>query len=242
MDPGLRRLVLVALAASPIIAPPALGQVLVSEPGTWELTLAGSGRRYTLVIPERYAEADTVPLIVSLHFGGPVTPYIGRSLIEQLIEPALDGLGAVIVAPDSAANGWTNPVAEQHVLELVDFIEANYRIDRSKTLLIGYSMGAAGTWYLAPRHADRFEAAIPIAGIPHDTDPANWATPTYAINSTVDELIPIDEARSAVAQLQAGGAPVRIDVVRNITHFQIPRYRRHLRNAIPWIEQVWMQD
>lgn len=218
----------------------ALAQPIVTRPGTHELTLPGSERRYTLVIPRGYRDEESVPLVVSLHFGGPVTPFIGRSLIEQLIGPALAQLGAIIVAPDSAANGWANPTAEQHVIELLSFIEANYNVDPTRTLLTGYSMGAMGTWYLAPRHPELFEAAIPMAGRPQsDSTQLDWKTPTYVINSTADEVIPIEPTRAAAESLQAQGAPIEIIVVDEITHFQIPRYRRHLEAAIPWLEGVW---
>ena len=128
----------------------------VTTPGIYEMTLPDVERRYTLVIPDGYTEQSPAPLIVSLHYGGEVTPFYGRGLLDSLIEPVLRDLGAIIVAPDSAAGNWTNPASEQHVLELMDFIEAHYNIDTNKTLLTGYSMGAGGTWYLTPRHSDRF--------------------------------------------------------------------------------------
>jgi dienelactone hydrolase len=181
-----------------------------------------------------------VPLIVSLHFGGPYTPFIGRSLIEQLVGPGLRELGAVIVAPDSAAGGWTTPSAEQDVIELLSFVEANYKVDPARTLLTGYSMGGMGTWYLASRHPELFEAAIPMAGQPsRESIRTDWQTPTLAINSTADELIAIEPVRAVVDALHARGAPIEIIVVDDITHFQIPRYRRYLRAAIPWIERAF---
>jgi predicted peptidase len=220
--------------------PNVIAQTNITRDGTYELTLPGTDRRYTLIIPRGYLTAESVPLVVSLHFGGRVTPWIGRSLLEQLIEPALRELGAVIVAPDSAANGWANPMAEQHVLELIEFIETNYKIDRERTLLTGYSMGGMGTWFLAPRHPEIFEAAIPIAGRPQeDVSDFDWRTPMLVLNSAADEVIPLEPARTAVAALQARGAPVEMRTVEQITHFQIPRYRAHLRETIDWIERVW---
>ena len=218
----------------------ALAQAVVTRPGTHELTLPGSDRRYTLVIPRGYRGERPVPLVVALHYGGPLTPFISRGFVEQLIEPALRGLGAIIVAPDSAANDWANPTAEQHVLELLTYVEANYNVDPTRTLLTGYSMGAAGTWYLAPRHPELFEAAIPMAGRPQaDSTRLDWQTPTYVLNSTADELIPIDAARAAVESLKARGAPIEMTVIDGVTHFEVPRYRSHLKAAIPWLEHAW---
>ena len=74
-----------------------------TTPGYHELTLPDAGRRYTLVIPAGYTGQEAVPLVVSLHYGGGGTPFYGRGLLESLIEPALRELGAILVAPDSAA-------------------------------------------------------------------------------------------------------------------------------------------
>ena len=214
----------------------------VTTPGIYEMTLPDVERRYTLVIPDGYTEQSPAPLIVSLHYGGEVTPFYGRGLLDSLIEPVLRDLGAIIVAPDSAAGNWANPVSEQHILELMDFIEAHYNIDANKTLLTGYSMGAGGTWYLTPRHSDRFKAALAMAGRPQaDSMAFDWKTPMYLIHSTADEVVPLESTQITVEQLQSQGASIHFVVVDGITHYEIPRYRSHLRAAIPWIQQAWAE-
>lgn len=212
----------------------------VTKPGLYELTLPESGRRFTLIIPEGYTGQAAVPLVLSLHYGGNVTPYYGRGLLESLLEPAFRELGAVMVAPDSAAGNWANPTSEQHVLELLNYIEANYNIDANRTLLTGYSMGGSGTWYLAPRHPSRFRAAVVMAGRPQaDTTDFDWNTPTYVIHSSADEVVPLDSTENAVERLLRQDAPIDLVVVNGITHYEIPRYRSHLNDALPWVQQVW---
>ncbi|HEY5622259.1 MAG TPA: alpha/beta hydrolase-fold protein [Gammaproteobacteria bacterium] len=218
------------------------GDAVVTSPGIHLLTLPEAGRRYTLAIPGGYTGQDPTPLIVSLHYGGQVTPFYGRGLVESLIEPVLRELGAIIVAPDSAAGNWANPTSEQHVLELLDYIQTNYNIDTSKTLLTGYSMGGGGTWYLAPRHPERFRAALVMAGRPQeDSASLDWQTPLYAIHSSADEVVPLESTLSTVARLRDQGARVDLVVIDEITHYEIPRYGPHLSAAIPWIQEVWAQ-
>jgi predicted peptidase len=214
----------------------------VTEPGIFEMILPGSERRYTLATPDGYTGQEPTPLIVSLHYGGEVTPFYGRGLLQSLIEPALRELGAIIVAPDSAAGNWANPTSEQQVLELLDYIEAHYNIDANRTLLTGYSMGASGTWYLAPRHPERFKAALAMAGRPQaDSTTFDWKTPLYLISSTADEVVPLDLTQVAVEQLQSQGVSIGLVVVNEITHYEIPRYGPHLRAAIPWIQRAWAE-
>lgn len=211
----------------------------VTTPGIHQMDFA-DGRRYTLAIPNGYSAGEPVPLIVSLHYGGTVTPFYGRGLVEGLIDPAFRDLGAIVVAPDSAAGNWANPTAEQHVLELVDYIEANYNIDADRTLVTGYSMGGGGTWYLAPRHPDRFKAAIVMAGRPQaDSTSFDWETPLYVIHSTADQVVPFESTEATVDQLRLQGAPIVLVVVDGISHYEIPRYRPYLEAAVPWIEEAW---
>ncbi len=214
----------------------------VTVPGVHQLTLPDSGRRYTLSIPDGYTGQDPAPLIVSLHYGGQVTPYYGRGLLESLIEPAFRDFNAIIVAPDSAAGNWANPTSEQHVLELLDQIEADYNIDSNKTLLTGYSMGGSGTWYLAPRHPDRFKAALVMAGRPQgDSTTLDWTIPLYVIHSAADEVAPLEPTQAAVNRLLENDVSVRLVVADDITHYEISRYRSHLSESIPWILQAWAE-
>ena len=209
-------------------------------PGTHQLTLPDSGRRYTLVIPDGYTGQDAVPLIMSLHYGGQVTPFYGRGQLEQIVEPALSELGCIIVAPDSVAGSWSNAQAEQHVVELFDYVQAHYNIDAVRTLLTGYSMGGMGTWYLAPRQAERFKAAIPMAARPQaDSTSLDWRTPMYIIHSTADELMDLEATTVAVEQLRAKNAAVELVVVDGITHFQMSLFQSHLKAEIPWIQDTW---
>ncbi|NNC65968.1 MAG: prolyl oligopeptidase family serine peptidase [Gammaproteobacteria bacterium] len=212
----------------------------ITAPGIHQLTLPGAGRRYTLAIPDGYTGQEPVPLIVSLHYGGTVTPFYGRGLVDALIGPAFRDLGAIIVAPDSAAGNWANATSEQHVLELLDHIEANYNIDADKTLLTGYSMGGGGTWYFAPRYPERFRAAIVMAGRPQDDSTSfDWETPMYVIHSRADQVVPFESTEATLDQLQRQGVPIVLVGVDGIGHYEIPRYRTYLEAAVPWIKEAW---
>jgi hypothetical protein len=214
---------------------------LPTSPGIHELTHPMTGQRFTLAIPAGHDRATPMPLILSLHYGGRVTPYFGRGLLEALIAPALAELGAMIVAPDNADRGWANAASEQKLIALLDLIESSYAIDRRRTLVTGYSMGGAGTWYMIARHPDRFAAALPMAGRPptEELESFGWQVPMYVIHSTADERIPIGPTKDAVAKLEQLGADIELNVIDGITHFEMGAYRPHLAAAVPWIRAVW---
>jgi poly(3-hydroxybutyrate) depolymerase len=210
-------------------------------PGIHQLTLPLSGGqtlRYTLAVPESYRSGQPAPLIVALHFGGQVTPFYGRGMLEVLVLPALAGFEAIAVAPDALDRGWDDTLDEGAVLALMDHLGATLAIDRKRVLCIGYSMGGVGTWYLASRHPDRFTAAIPIAGRP----PAQLDVkiPVYALHARQDEVMPIGPTESLINHLSAGGADARLMVVNDATHYQTDRFVDPLRDAGGrWLRRVW---
>src|SRR5690606_35225768 len=64
---------------------------------------------------------------------------------------------------------------EADVFEALEAVERNYRVDRNRIVLRGFSMGGAGTWHIGLHHPDRWVASGAGAGF---TD-----TLTYAKNS-----------------------------------------------------------
>lgn len=210
------------------------------KPGFYQRTLSPRNLRYTIAIPNSFKGDQPTPLILALHFGGPVTPFYGGAFLDALVGPALQDLEAILVAPDAVTGTWSSPQSEANVLELLDVIGSNYRIDPRRTLVTGYSMGGAGTWYLAARNQKRFRGAVPVSGRPQDEAiGASWEIPIYAIHSRQDEVIPFASAEAAINQLKAKGVAVELVAVDGITHFETTRFILPLRAAIPWIQNVW---
>ena len=66
-----------------------------------------SGAHVTTARPESAGE-DPRPLIVSLHYGGPVSPWYGRGLLESVVTPALQGWGQYLSRPTARRSGGLN--------------------------------------------------------------------------------------------------------------------------------------
>jgi predicted peptidase len=201
---------------------------------------SGLELRYTLALPPEYSPAKTYPLVLALHYGGKVTPFFSFEFLNALVEPALKELEAIFVAPDCPAMGWTNATSEEAVLELILLCMETYRIDPDRVLILGFSMGGLGTWYMVGRHPDIFSAAIPIAA-PADaaTTPLIENVPLYIIHGEKDEVFPLDEVRKLYLKQKAGGADIQFMVVEKTSHNELPRYITPLQAAIPWIKRVW---
>ena len=226
----------VALLAS--VSVYAQDQVPVLPPGVSNQTLARTGGppvRYAISIPSGYRRATPVPLVLALHFGGDPDG-AGRAMLDILIRPALGELGAIIVAPDSLGGGWSDAQNETAVNALLAGVEKAYNIDRKKEIVTGFSMGGAGTWYWAGKYPDRFSAAIPVSGRPTS---GAWRVPVFAVHSRQDQVVPIGPAEQRIAELKQQGINAQIVVLSGIQHFETYKFVNGLRQAVPWIQQVW---
>jgi len=207
-------------------------KVLALEPGT--------SLRYTLAVPPSFLADRPCPLILALHYGGPVTPYYGKGFLTQLILPALQNLDAIMVAPDCPGEGWTDPASERAVLALLLAIQKDYPIDRRRLLITGYSMGATGTWHYVFKHPGLFSAAIAVSGMPPKgivlSDPG---TPILAIHSRHDELFPLDAVRRFVRACQSQSLSVQLRVVAGLSHYHFDQFVPALREGAAWVVKVW---
>ncbi|MEM7117293.1 MAG: dienelactone hydrolase family protein [Chloroflexota bacterium] len=181
-----------------------------------------------------------MPFVIALHYGGPVSPFYGRGLLEGLVEPGLRQLGAIMVAPDCPGQGWENDVSETAVLSLLDHLADHYPIDPTASLITGYSMGGKGTWYLAARHQARFAAALPMAGVPRpDSASVDWQIPLYAIHGENDELFAVEPTQQVIDSLTARGKSAQLVVLKGVSHFETHRFVSGLETAVSWVQSVF---
>lgn len=101
-----------------------------------------------------------VPLIVFLHGSGERgtnlemvkahSPFTYKNLIKEPI---------AILAPQCPENVWWDTETIYH---LIKDIQQKYKIDESRIILTGLSMGGWGTLKLAMEHPEMFSAVVPI--------------------------------------------------------------------------------
>ena len=217
--------------------------VPVIAPGLHSLTLQRPNEpaiHYAISIPSNYSPSARVPLILALHFGvgGGDASGAGRDVLAILIGPALAELGAIIVAPDSVRGDWSSPENERAVNALLDMVVAGYSIDAKKIAVTGFSMGGAGAWHFAAKYPERFSAVIPVAGRP-PASASGWRLPVLAIHSRNDQVMPIGPTETRIADLQKSGVNAKLIALTGITHFETHRFVDGLRQAVPWLREIW---
>lgn len=105
------------------------------------------------------------------------------------------------------AKSATEPAAM--VLDLIDALCKEYRVDSERIYLTGVSMGGYGTRDLISRRPELFAAAVPVSG---GGDPARAEKlaklPIRASNGEKDPLVPVERPRDMIAAIKkAGGKP-----------------------------------
>ncbi len=237
---GLTLLFLLTCAGGPLSgqAPPTVTDAVFELDSGTEMT-------YGIAVPAGYGGSlsSPRPLILALHPGGRA-PYYGSSFMQSIIEPALRGWGAVIVAPDvPGTRGWANPGSERAVLALLDDVASRYAINPDLVLVTGFSSGGRGVWYLAARNPSRFAGAIALAARPEEESlDALEAMPLYLIHSPDDEVVPYEPVEETALVLADRGYPVHLLSVPGLSHYMMGAYIDPLREAGSWMmEQLGVE-
>jgi poly(3-hydroxybutyrate) depolymerase len=167
--------------------------------------------QYLLHVPDAYYDDDTEewPLIVFLHGGG--ESGTDPSVIQFFGPPArtLEGWQSpfIILSPQSPGE-WHRWIADE-VIELLDRIVGEYRVDADRIYLTGLSYGGHGTWTVSSEYPDKFAALVPICGWGDVRDVERIKNiPTWIFHGEKDESVNVDASREMYEALkQAGGTP-----------------------------------
>jgi predicted peptidase len=219
-----------------------LAQSAAARPGPIQQrtmpTAAGGTMNYAVSVPRGGGAGR--PLVLALHPGGPRIPNYGGSFMQQIVIPALAGLGAVFVGPDCPAQSWTDEGAERAVMALVDQLVREHKIDARRILVVGFSMGGRGTWHLSSRHADVFTGAIAVAASTGNEPIERLArVPTYVIHSRDDQVVPFEPAEATARQLEKLGRPIAFEPLEGYQHFDMGAYVESIEQAGQWIVEQW---
>jgi predicted peptidase len=199
----------------------------------------GTTLLYGLAVPSDYDPSRPRPLVLALHPGGGGTPYYGAQFMRQLFLPGLRALNPIMVAPDSPTRSWSDPVSEQAVMALLNNVIGEYAIDHDRTLVIGYSNGGRGTWFMSSRHADLFTAAIVMAGMTDEPIDRLAKIPTYIIHSRDDEVVPFAQAEQRAASLEKMGRTVKFEALQGLGHYDMGSYAPAIQHAGGWVAEHW---
>lgn len=173
---------------------------------------------YLLYLPEGYDERESWPLMLFLHGGGERGDNL--ELVKVHGPTKLIAAGKhfpfIVVAPQLPANQWWRPT---ELTALLDTIERDYKVDKTRIYVTGLSLGGWGTWALALHAPERFAAIAPICG----GGETYWSEqiyrlPIWAFHGAKDELVPPQRSQEMVDAIRARGGSPKLTVYPEAAH------------------------
>jgi len=135
-------------------------------------TVDGSLQPYTVYVPKGYDGKGTWPLLLLLHGSGgdqweiaqAAANLDGRSVFRGALEENVQEANFLLCAPLARGPSGYEQIAEVDILQTLDEVQRDYRVDSDRVYAMGWSMGGAGSYMMASRFPDRFAAVMPVAG------------------------------------------------------------------------------
>jgi poly(3-hydroxybutyrate) depolymerase len=177
---------------------------------------------YRTYIPTTYNGSKAYPLIVALHgLGGTEDAFFDN--YEKKLPPLAESHGYIVAGVlgyrVDGSYGWglgnppadpntkrTQDLSEQDVMQVLQRVKQEYKIDESRIYLLGHSMGAIGTWKIAPKYPDIWAAIAPFSGSGAAATLERIRTvPEIIVHGDNDPTVNVAGSRTMVAKLKELG-------------------------------------
>jgi poly(3-hydroxybutyrate) depolymerase len=196
---------------------------------------AGEIMPYHLYVPSGYTGRKPLPLIIALHGRGGDEDLFFTTALKAL--PTLaEERGYLIAAPlgyrvDGRYGGGTTgdpavrrkrALSEADVMNVLDLVRKQYRVDDDRIYLLGHSMGAAGAWHLGEKFPDRWAALACFSGAGTPEAEARMKEiPQLVVHGDADAGVPVSAARAMVAEMKRLGVVHKYIEVRGGDHSSV---------------------
>ncbi len=177
--------------------------------------------QYYLYYPEDYFDSDKeFPLLLFLHGGGESGRDIGE--IKKNGPPKMLAEGKqfpfLVLAPQNPhIKKWWNT---QAVVQLMDSVASNNRVDKKRIYLTGLSRGGSAAWEMATQYPEKFAAMAVVCGmapVPY----AHWIDrdlPIWVFHGEEDKVIGVEESDRMVEKLRSMGQDIRYTRYKGVGH------------------------
>ncbi len=196
-------------------------------------------------LPQDFDSAKTYGLLVVLHGYGS-----DPNNLMQALAGVPQKMGYIVLAPygpmpvgKDGFNWGDRDTAEQKVLAAIKTAQAKYKIDASRIILMGFSLGATNTYYIGTKNAALFRGIIPMAGM-YDSSLDQFLPRSRENNLKVyimfGELEPEAMHKAnleAVRSFMMSGVTASLNVYARLGHAFPPNKEFELQRAIEWVEK-----
>jgi predicted peptidase len=172
------------------------------------------GLPYRVLVPQHYDSTKSYPLLVFLHGVGERGTDNQKQLniggSRFLADSIRDNYPAFIIYPQCPPDKfWSDDEVSRTVRDLVDMMQRLYAINRQRTSIAGFSMGAYGTFDMVARYPGVFDAAVAIAGDGNKKKAPTMTGSRWRIFAgKLDTVVPSLESQKMAEALRSQGASV----------------------------------
>ncbi|MBC8355686.1 MAG: alpha/beta fold hydrolase [Planctomycetes bacterium] len=128
-------------------------------------TCDGSEQKYVIVIPDGFKPVGPVSVIIALHgHGSDRWQFVRQERGEcQATRDVAAANGMLLVSPDyRAKTSWMGPKAEADVVQIIESIKKQFRIER--VIVCGGSMGGTGALTFAALRPELIDGVVSLNG------------------------------------------------------------------------------
>ncbi|MEX0884911.1 MAG: prolyl oligopeptidase family serine peptidase [Phycisphaeraceae bacterium] len=189
---------------------------------------------YRMFVPNSYASAESVPLVLFLHGGGGDENYWPEMEDGRVLE-ILEQRGYMAIMPR-----WHRRTQEywlQDMMQLINLVASQWsKVDEARIYITGISMGGGGTYGLAMEHPDFFAAAAPVSsGGRREQAERLRGLPVLIIHGEDDPVSSPDGARAMAARLDELDYPHELHMFPRQGHGYVPG--EYLPLTLDWFDR-----
>jgi len=184
---------------------------------------SSSERKYMIFVPHSYdyEGSHTYPVLLLLHGLGD-RGEDGYHHVGVGLGPAVSAqqktFPFITVFPQGRKGSWAPGDEDwQLALTILDEIEREFRVDRSRIYLTGISSGAAGAWEMAASLPHKWAALVLLSGSynPRNVEKVKHI-PCWIFQAPNDKKLAIETTRKLVTELKAAGGNANYTEIRGV--------------------------
>ena len=174
--------------------------------------------KYWLYTPANYEEQESVPWMMFLHGMGERGDNLEQVKVwgpPKLVADRED-FPFVLISPQCPRDiTWKTT----HLVQILDAIQDQMKVDKKRLYMTGLSMGGFGTWAMVGAIPERIAAAVPVCG-GGDLRAADKMTdvPIWAFHGDADRVVGIEHSQRMVDAVNEAGGKAKLKVYEGVGH------------------------
>ncbi len=178
----------------------------------------GDKLQYVKYVPAENHDGK-LPLVIYIHGAGGRGDNISIIRTIGAMAEFANGreLGAICVAPQCHAHTWFD--IYDLLLEFLQTMICDEKVDADRVYITGSSMGAYTTWQLLMSHPEWFAAAVPVCGGGMYWNATQVAQiPLWVTHGALDEVVLPEESLKMVKAVNKNGGNAKITIYPDCDH------------------------